>query len=108
MVTRARGSASEMAGWGPALATRPHSSRPTQGAEKPTAASILTRVLTVPPMFTTQRFRNGIAKAESGPWSPHPGSYVAAFLMVNCLIKTGDNEVFDPLSTLQPERPWTQ
>lgn len=66
MVTRARGSASEMARRGPALISRTHSSRPTQRAEKPTAASILTLVLTVPPMITTQRFRKGIAKAE---WS---------------------------------------
>lgn len=67
MVTRARGSASEMARWGPALTTRPHSSRPTQGAEKPTAASILTRVLTVPPMLTTQRFRKGLQRRRVVP-----------------------------------------
>lgn len=47
---------------------RGSASLPTQGAEDPTAASILTQLLTIPLMITKQKLRNGITKAMIGPW----------------------------------------
>lgn len=47
---------------------RGSASLPTGETEDPTAASVLTQLLTEPLMITKQKLRNGITKAVSGPW----------------------------------------